>query len=159
MRTECACDWQVICNELFQGCSIISIAAIIIESEGFWMCMRALVNFFFFFVDLNINRKFTGCKSDLNYTTFYHNITQLISEEQLLYAVVTLVYKLFWFCLVFFYFTAGFPHCKKINAYFRILLIKSHFLLRQSLHRSEQIYLESWLNKAVLLIQHVIVSG
>lgn len=51
--------------------------------------------FFFFFVDLNINRKIFGCKSDLNYSTFYHNITQLISEEQLLYAVVTLVLKQF----------------------------------------------------------------
>lgn len=95
MRTECVCDWQVICNELFQGCSIISIAAIIIASEGFWICVCALVIFFFFFVDLNINRKFFWCKSDLNYSTFYHNITQLISEEQLLYAVVTLVFKQF----------------------------------------------------------------
>lgn len=54
------------------------------------MCV-CFSDFFFFFVDLNINRKFFWCKSDLNYSTFYHNI----SEEQLLYAVVTLVFKQF----------------------------------------------------------------
>lgn len=57
VRTECACDWQVICNELFQGCSIIAVVAIITVSEGFWVCDVCVcfsVWFFFFLSSLLI---------------------------------------------------------------------------------------------------------
>lgn len=57
------------------------------------MCVWFSDFFFFFFADLNINRKFFGCKSDLNFTTFYCSISALILEEQLLYAVVISPYN------------------------------------------------------------------
>lgn len=55
--------------------------------------MYACFSDIFFFVDLNINRKFFGCKSGLNFPTFYCSISVLISEEQLLDAVIISLYN------------------------------------------------------------------